>query len=149
MPQVSGTWSTEITLKSERGAGQEFLQELLDQLHAGEWPDAEVFGIHLAIEEAVVNAIRHGNQFDPHKTVQIWCRITPHHLWVAIEDEGEGFDPCAVPDCTCEDRLDVPSGRGVMLMRCFMNNVEFNARGNRVTMEKHRGQAVPAMDDDE
>ncbi len=103
---------------------------------------------HLAIEEAVVNAIRHGNQFDPTKTVKIACRITPHHLWVAIEDEGEGFDPCAVPDCTCEDRLEVPSGRGVMLMRCFMNHVEFNTRGNRVIMEKHRGQAVPAMDDE-
>jgi serine/threonine-protein kinase RsbW len=149
MPQEPGTWSTKITLKSERGAGQDFLQELLDQLHAGKWPDAEVFGIHLAIEEAVVNAIRHGNQFDPDKSVQISCRITPQQLWVSIEDEGPGFDPCAVPDCTCEDRLEVPSGRGVMLMRCFMNHVEYNTCGNRVIMEKHRGEPVPAAMDDE
>jgi serine/threonine-protein kinase RsbW len=65
----------------------------------------------------------------------------PDEMRIEVEDEGSGFDPSAVPDCTLEDRLDVPSGRGVMLMRSFMTSVAFNARGNRVTMEKKR---VPA-----
>jgi serine/threonine-protein kinase RsbW len=55
-----------------------------------------------------------------------------------VEDEGDGFDPAQVPDCTLEERLDVPSGRGVMLMRSFMTRIEYNAKGNAVVLEKRR-----------
>jgi serine/threonine-protein kinase RsbW len=57
---------------------------------------------------------------------------------IEIVDEGEGFDPAIVPDCTLEDRLEVPSGRGVMLIRSFMTRVAYNAKGNAVVLEKVR-----------
>jgi serine/threonine-protein kinase RsbW len=64
------------------------------------------------------------------------CTISPDLFRIDITDEGDGFDPALVPDCTQEDRLTVPSGRGVMLMRSFMTRIEYNAKGNRVVLEK-------------
>ena len=55
-------------------------------------------------------------------------------------DEGQGFNPATVPDCTLDERLEVPSGRGVMLMRTFMTRIEYSAAGNSVLLEKIRDQ---------
>ena len=59
-------------------------------------------------------------------------------MWIQITDEGTGFDPEGVADCTDAEHIELPSGRGIMLMRSFMNRVEYNKRGNVVTMEKDR-----------
>ena len=67
-----------------------------------------------------------------------WFAFWGRRIRIEITDEGRGFDPSALPDPTCGDHLHAPRGRGVMLMRAFMSRVEFNARGNRVTMEKER-----------
>jgi serine/threonine-protein kinase RsbW len=55
---------------------------------------------------------------------------------IRITDEGDGFDPGQVPDCTADDRLEMPGGRGVMLMKSFMTRIEYNAKGNSVLLEK-------------
>jgi serine/threonine-protein kinase RsbW len=133
-------WKKEIHLPSERGASRLIMEELLDQLGIHGWPSADVFAIHLAVEEAITNAIVHGNKLDESKTVHVACHVSPVLVRVEVADQGPGFDPTSVPDCTLEDRLDVPNGRGVMLMRSFMTKLEYNARGNRVTMEKRRDQ---------
>ena len=57
-------------------------------------------------------------------------------FWVHICDEGAGFKPSAVPDCCAPDRLEVPGGRGLALIKAYMTRVEYNDRGNCVTMEK-------------
>ena len=90
------------------------------------------------VEEAIVNAIVHGNKLDPAKTVRVSCAVTPQMARIEITDAGVGFDPAAVPDCTRDERLEVPSGRGVMLMRSFMTTIAYNARGNSVLLEKQR-----------
>jgi serine/threonine-protein kinase RsbW len=66
------------------------------------------------------------------------CKSTPEKIWIKVSDEGPGFDPDAVPDCTDEEHIDSPNGRGIMLMRNFMSHVEYNECGNVVTMEKLR-----------
>ncbi|HID75882.1 MAG TPA: ATP-binding protein, partial [Planctomycetaceae bacterium] len=66
------------------------------------------------------------------------CRISDDKVRVEIADEGEGFDPEAIPDPTDDEYLDMPSGRGVMLMRNFMTRVEYLEGGTRVVMEKER-----------
>jgi serine/threonine-protein kinase RsbW len=134
----NAAWRKQIDLPSERGASRMIMDELLDQLGRYGWPSADIFSIHLAVEEAIVNGIVHGNKLDGSKKVHVSCFVSPQTARVEIEDEGEGFDPSQVPDCTADDRLDVPSGRGVMLMHNFMSRVEYNAKGNRVLMEKHR-----------
>jgi serine/threonine-protein kinase RsbW len=141
MDQPAGTWSVDLRIPSERGAGKSFLNDLLDHLHGAQWPETDIFGIHLSVEEAVVNAIRHGNKLDPAKTVHIQCELKPELLRVEITDQGAGFDPEAVPDCTADENLEVPSGRGVMLIKSFMSHVAYNKCGNGVIMEKIRSAA--------
>jgi serine/threonine-protein kinase RsbW len=138
MADHSWTWRTEQFIPSETGAGQRILEDVLGQLAAQAWAEHEVHGIHLALEEALVNAIRHGNRSDINKRVHVTCKLSASRLWVQIRDEGPGFNPEDVPDPTEPDRLEVPSGRGIMLMRAFMSRVEYNEIGNCVVMEKER-----------
>jgi len=131
-------WNRQIQLPSERGASRLVTDDLLEQLGAYGWPAEEVFAIHLAAEEAIVNAIVHGNKLDPAKQVAVVCEVSARRVLIEVADEGEGFDPRQVPDCTADDRLDVPNGRGVMLMRSFMTRIEYNTKGNAVLLEKVR-----------
>ncbi len=131
-------WRLDVRLPSERGSSRRVTDELLEQLGAHGWSPSDLFSIHLAAEEAIVNAIVHGNKLDPHKKVHVSCEVTPQLARIRITDEGDGFDPGRVPDCTAEDRLEMPGGRGVMLMKSFMTRIEYNAKGNSVLMEKRR-----------
>jgi serine/threonine-protein kinase RsbW len=136
------TWTIDRVFPSATGAGTQILTEMLDQLRHEGWEEQQLFGIHLAVEEALVNAIRHGNESDHKKCVHVCCKLSPSHFWVRIKDEGCGFVPDDVPDCTEPDRLETPSGRGIMLMRNFMTRVEYNDAGNCVEMEKTRDVAA-------
>ena len=137
-------WRCDRTIPSDTGAGRAVLRELLGQLQAGHWAENDVFDIHLAAEEALVNAIKHGNRYAPDRRVRIRCRLADKLIRIEITDEGDGFDPSKIPNPTDRDRLETPGGRGVMLMKAFMSRVEYNARGNRVVLEKSRGKEDPA-----
>ena len=100
--------------------------------------DHDIFSIKLALEEALVNAIKHGNQLDPDKSVRVSYRITPDRFDVKITDEGPGFNPEDVPDPTAPENLERPCGRGLLLIRGFMTSVEYKGKGNVVAMSKVR-----------
>lgn len=93
-------------------------------------------GVMLAVEEALINAIKHGNQHDPDKIVTIVHTITPTEFAITIEDQGHGFNPLAVPDPCLFDNLEKPSGRGLLLMRHYLTSVEFSSKGNSVRLIK-------------
>jgi serine/threonine-protein kinase RsbW len=135
----------EVIIPSDTSAGQSVQERIIELLEELRYDERDVFGIRLAIEEALVNAIKHGNQMDPNKTVRITCRVAAHHVRIEIEDQGDGFLPSEVPDPTADENLERPCGRGIMLMRAFMSSIEFNASGNCVILEKHRSapQADP------
>jgi serine/threonine-protein kinase RsbW len=130
--------SQERTIASETAAGKQFIEDLLGDLARHSWGEQEIFGIHLAVEEAVVNAIKHGNQFASDKTVRVCYYLSSDRLRVEVTDQGQGFNPEEVPDPTDDENLECPSGRGLMLMRSFMTEVQFNERGNAVQMERTR-----------
>ena len=136
----NGEWlcSQERTIASETAAGKQFIDDLLSDLGRHLWTEHELFGIHLAVEEAVVNAIKHGNQFASDKTVRVCYYLSSDRLRVEVTDQGDGFNPEAIPDPTEDENLECPSGRGLMLMRSFMTEVMFNDRGNSVLMERAR-----------
>lgn len=133
-------WTKEAELPSDVVACKQILDEILAELAGQEWFDPDIFAIHLALEEALVNAVKHGNRLDQSKKVRVACKITPDRIWVKVADEGEGFEPDCVPDCTQDENLTIPSGRGIMLMRNFMCVVEYNEQGNCVVMEKRRAE---------
>ncbi len=129
----------ETTIPSDTAAAIAVQERILNRLEDLGYPPRDVFGCRLALEEALVNAIKHGNRFDPAKSVRIDCRIGPERFRIEIEDEGPGFTPEQVPDPTAEENLEKPSGRGIMLMRAFMTHVAYLGRGNRLLLEKERG----------
>jgi serine/threonine-protein kinase RsbW len=141
MPDNGWIWTFEQRIASDTVEGREVVSQILEELARAHWAEHDMFAVHLALEEALVNAIKHGNRKDPAKTVEVVCRLSKNRVQVRITDEGSGFDPAAVPDPTDEENLEIPSGRGLMLMRCYMTSVRFNARGNQVSMEKVRSPA--------
>ena len=81
----------------------------------------------ISVMEAVNNAIQHGNQEDVSKRVHVRIEANPGRLVCWVRDEGPGFDPESVPDPLSPDNLLTPSGRGILMMREFMDDVEGNA----------------------
>lgn len=107
------------------------------------FPEQDLFAIKLALEEAMVNACKHGNCMDPCKHVKVKYRVTDQRADVAIEDEGKGFDCTELPDPTREENLEMTHGRGILLMRAYMSSVVFNPAGNKVTLTKFNDAYVP------
>jgi serine/threonine-protein kinase RsbW len=115
-----------------------FVEELLARLQEYGWDPQPLFGIHMALEESITNAIRHGNKLDPNKQVFVDCELSPQRFFIRVCDEGAGYNPCAVPDCCADENLEVPGGRGLALMRAYMDHVELSDNGRCVVMEKFR-----------
>ena len=103
------------------------------------FPESDLFAIKLALEEAMSNAIKHGNACDPVKRVEVDYSVNEQMVAVTIGDEGPGFDMEQVPDPRLEENLSKPHGRGLMLMKAYMDEVEYNETGNRLKMVKQRG----------
>ncbi len=114
------------------------MDEVLAKLEHLGWVSRDIFSIHLAMEEALVNAIKHGNRLDENKQVHVHCKIFDDRILIEVRDEGPGFQPEEVPDPTDDENLDTASGRGLMLIRSFMSSVEYKPPGNCVVMEKER-----------
>ena len=116
------------------------ISRLLDELRPLGYADKELFGVRLALEEAFVNAVRHGNGEDPAKTVHVRYHATCQQFMIEIQDEGRGFDPEAVPDPLAPANLERPGGRGVFLIRRYMSWVQYNDLGNCVVLCKVRDE---------
>ncbi len=143
MSQERWYWSSELQIPSHRGASHQVLEEIAVRLEEHHWTHREIYGVQLALEEALVNAIKHGNRSDHDKRVRVLCHMSDRRLRIEIADEGAGFDPADVPDPTAPENLEKPSGRGILLMRSYMTRVEYNRAGNMVVMEKDR--ATPGV----
>jgi serine/threonine-protein kinase RsbW len=97
--------------------------------------------IELAVHEAVINAITHGNRSAEDKKVDVRFETEQDALVVVVRDYGAGFDPAKLPDPTSADNLLNPSGRGIFYMRTFMDEVDYSAHpegGSVVRMKKYK-----------
>lgn len=127
---------TVSTIASDLRAARQLEESLLQEVGRFGYSDASVFAIKLALEEALNNAVRHGNRCDPAKTVTVKVELDATQFAISIADQGPGFDPAHVPDPTADENLEKPSGRGIMLMRAFMDDVHYNPQGNEISMRK-------------
>jgi len=132
-----GRW----TIQS-RNAVAQVVKDVAGMMSTHGFPEQDVFAVRLALEEALVNAVRHGNVDDPAKIVCIRYFVNDSKVTIRIRDEGSGFNPRAVPDPVAPENLERPSGRGVLLIRKFMSSVRYNRRGNAVTLVKVRADSL-------
>jgi serine/threonine-protein kinase RsbW len=101
------------------------------------FPDEDTFGVRLALEEALVNAVKHGHGHDPAKRVVVRYQVVQEYALLEVEDQGPGFDPLHVPDPSAPENLERPGGRGLLLMRAYASWIRHNERGNCVTLCKY------------
>lgn len=117
------------------------LQEEIEAAVKPYFDDAESFAIKMAVEESLVNAIKHGNQMDPNKFVRVEYEVTPEQVKVHITDDGPGFNPDDVPDPTAPENLERPCGRGLLLIRYYMTDVSFENNGRTIVLTKRHKKA--------
>jgi serine/threonine-protein kinase RsbW len=118
----------------------ELAQAVVEETLAGmDLSGDDAYAVGMAVREAVANAVRHGNQGDPEKRVVVTFGLNGREVVVRVEDQGNGFDPKAIPDPRKIDNLMRPNGRGMLFMRKFMDRIEytFGANGGTtVTLRK-------------
>ena len=137
------TCELSIVIPADTGAMQEVTAGVNELLAGKQWPQKDIVEVELALQEALVNAIRHGCKNNPEKQVQ--CCVTfdaAGELVIVVRDPGPGFDVAAVPNPLEGDNLFKGSGRGVFLINQLMDTVEFTEEGRKVLMRKQRDAMV-------
>ncbi len=125
-----------IVIESTMEATQEPEQIIMDELNRCGYSEDAVFDIHLALAEALANAVKHGNRGDPNKRIKVRYSISPERAVILVRDQGDGFDPSSVADPTKAEHLPLTSGRGVILMRAYMSEVHYRKGGTEVCLIK-------------
>ena len=141
MSQHSKTRAYDECIVSRLGAHHSILELILEELKKQGWSKQDIFAIHMAMEEALTNAIRHGNAQDESKHVHLLAQVSPIRFWAEVHDEGPGFDHKTLPNPTTPENLCVPCGRGMLLIKNYMTEVHFNPKGNRMTLIKTPSEA--------
>jgi serine/threonine-protein kinase RsbW len=118
----------------------DLLADVIRAMEAAGYGAADAFAVRLALEEAVVNAVKHGHGHDPSKQARVWWAVTQSAVKLGVEDEGAGFVPAAVPDPRLPENRERPCGRGLLLIRTYMTWVRFNDRGNCIIMCRYRSK---------
>jgi len=132
--QSKVSYRMESTLESVNKA-----EEMAGQLAAKAGFDEDSRdGITMAVREAMINAVLHGNAYDPNKRVNLSLEQNDRELVVTISDEGRGLDPDEIPDPLAAENLMKQSGRGIFLIRAFMDEVGFRKleQGTEITLIK-------------
>ena len=124
----------ERVIPSTRESVREVELAVLELVRSFRDDEAALFAVRLALEEALTNALRHGNQGDASKSITVRMLVHEDRIAIHIMDEGRGFDPSAVPDPTASENLEIPSGRGLMLMRAYMSDIVYHPPGNHVEL---------------
>lgn len=132
----------DLELPSDLTLMNSVLEYLLDRVGKLGMLQVEQSNLFVALDEAFVNAVKHGNRNDPDKLLRVTAELSPHEAIFTVEDEGEGFDVREIPDPTDPDNLFKSNGRGVLLIYNIMDEVEYSERGKKLRMVKRQENPV-------
>ena len=125
---------TETIIPNNLPALGRIREKILNEVERCGFSEEDTFRIALALAEALVNAYEHGNRQDPSKWIIVRYRVSCTEATIEIQDEGDGFNPGLVPDPTDDAHLSRESGRGIQLMKAFLDDVQYSPRGNLVRL---------------
>ena len=126
-----------FTIPSDYAAAREVQRQIMADVEGGGFNEDSTFAIRIDVEEALVNAIKHGSRLSPRKKVRVQSQVGGGKAEIVIEDEGPGFKRKGVPDPTADENLCRPSGRGILLIESYMTKATWDHGGRRVRMVKH------------
>jgi serine/threonine-protein kinase RsbW len=127
----------EAWMPSETKAISPLMDRLMRLIEGSHCVSGEEPSVELALAEALNNAVVHGNRMDRQKLVQILCRCElGKGICVVVKDQGQGFDPNAVPDPTAVENIGADHGRGIWVMKSVMDELSFERGGTEVHMRK-------------
>ena len=132
-------------IPSDLQRGREVQDAILRACREFDFNEDAFFAVKLALDEAVTNAIKHGNQLDPDKQVEVRAEVDAEQVMIQIRDEGPGFDRTTVPDPTLEENLDKCSGRGLLLIEAYMHEVAWSPDGRTITMTRQNNDQPPTV----
>lgn len=124
------------SIPSKLEAIQAFIGSFIKTLQAMSIDEGDLFAVRLSLEEALVNAMKHGNKMNAASTIGITAQLKKDTLELTIKDRGEGFDHQKLSDPTQKENIDKLSGRGVHLMKNLMDTVEFFDKGSGIRLVK-------------
>jgi serine/threonine-protein kinase RsbW len=133
---------TQITLESNLQSVDQAEEIAIQEAAKARFSEDEQSQIGMAVRECVVNAVVHGNRYNRNKKVHLDIEHPEGALSITVGDEGEGFDPSSLPDPLAPENLLRQSGRGLLLIRSFMDEVNFSPRpggGTAVRLIKKSG----------
>lgn len=115
------------------------VEQLIDELKVKHQIPEELYGnILVATTEAVNNAIKHGNQMQKEKTIDLQFEFSDVEFCVVVKDQGTGFNFKNVPDPTLPDNIEKPDGRGIFIMQALSDELEFEDEGRLVKLKFNR-----------
>ena len=138
-----------IIVESKPSALGDPCRSILAAMEERRFSQDDVFAVHLAMEEAFLNAVKHGNKMDPLKKVTIDWLIDHEKVDIRLKDEGVGFQPENVPDPRFGENLYRPEGRGLLLINAYMHVAEYNDSGNCLHMVRYKDRPLPKPGDNE
>ncbi|MFH1407215.1 MAG: ATP-binding protein [Candidatus Omnitrophota bacterium] len=125
-----------VSIKSDFAEIKDAWHKIADLLKSLGLSSDDLFDIHLSAEEAMVNAVKYGNKFDPKLFVDITVSCNGREIKISVKDQGKGFDYAHTPDPTTNENIAKASGRGVYLINKLMDEVHYNKEGNEIIMVK-------------
>jgi serine/threonine-protein kinase RsbW len=133
---VRVVFTFEYSLPSEVSVVSSFIEKFMQLIANHRCVSGNEAYVEIALREALINAVVHGNHGDPRKHVHVDCRCEPDEISILVRDEGQGFDVDRVPDPTAPENIQCTHGRGIYLMRAYMDEVRFEEGGRAVRMRK-------------
>ena len=128
-------------LKGTREAFDDVQDVILSSMKTMGYDEDALFAVRVSLEEALANALLHGHSGEADHTIEIAWLVEDMFVECIVTDQGRGYDPESIPDPTADENLTLPSGRGLAMMRAFMDEVSVNEQGNCVTMKRTKAQS--------
>ena len=132
-------------IASDLHEGRRVQDAILGACHGHGFGEDAYFAVKLALDEAVTNAIKHGNGMDRDKRVHVRAAVSADRVWIEVRDEGPGFKRETIPDPREEENLHKCSGRGLLLIEAYMTHVDWSPDGRAIQMSKANVSEPPTV----